>query len=282
MDPRLAAEHTTAAAGLVPLAAAADESQFGGKAVSLGAAIRAGLPVPTGVAIAWDMVERVAVADRDHAGALLDSPHLPDSRLAARSSAIGEDSGGASFAGQHVTKLNVHRRSLADAVRAVRESAFTPSALAYRQKKGIAAPPRIGVVVQTLIEPVAAGVLFTRNPITGADERLVEAAWGLGEAVVNGTVVPDRYRLSPDGGLIEFSPGHKDIKVWYGDDEGTVEVPVDDHLQTAPSLTHDQVATLNELADRCRRVYGPDLDIEWAVCPSGRVHLLQCRPITTI
>src|SRR5688572_29393065 len=145
MDSRLVAVDAAVAAGLVPLSAAADESLFGGKAVSLGAAIRAGLPVPPGIVLAWHVVERVAAADRDHAGAILDSPHLPDSRLAARSSAIGEDSSGASFAGQHTTKLNVRRHTLPDAVRAVRESAFTPSALAYREKKGIAAPPRIGV-----------------------------------------------------------------------------------------------------------------------------------------
>jgi len=207
---------------------------------------------------------------------------VPDARLAARSSAVGEDSGGASFAGQHITKLNVRRHSLAEAVRAVWESAYTPSALAYRAKKGVSAEPRVGVVVQVLVEPVAAGVLFTRNPITGADERLIEAAWGLGEIVVNGSVVPDRYRVSPDGSLIEFLPGLKDLKIWYDEAEGTVELPVDEHLHAAPALTSDQVAGLNELAERCRRVYGPDLDIEWAVGPDGRVYLLQCRPITTL
>ncbi len=212
------------AAGVVPLSAAAEESLFGGKAVSLGAAIRAGLPVPPGAALAWHVVARVAEADGLHVGAVVDSPHVPDSRLAARSSAIGEDSGGASFAGQHTTKLNVRRHTLIDAVRAVWESAYTPSALAYREKKGILATPRIGVVVQMLVEPVAAGVLFTRNPITGADERLIESSWGLGESVVNGSVVPDRYRLSPAGTVIEFTPGHKDLKVWYGEDDGTVEL----------------------------------------------------------
>lgn len=270
------------AAGVVPLAAATDEATFGGKAVSLGAALRAGLPVPPGAALGWDVVARVAQADREHVGAVLDSPHVPDARLAARSSAVGEDSGGASFAGQHITKLNVRRHGLAEAVRAVWESAFTPSALAYRAKKGVSADPRVGVVVQMLVEPVAAGVLFTRNPITRADERLIEAAWGLGEIVVNGSVVPDRYRLAPDGSVIDFTPGHKDVKIWYDDRDGTIEVPVEDHLHAAPSLTSDQVTALNELAERCRRVYGPDLDIEWAVGPDARVYLLQCRPITTI
>ena len=269
-------------AGVVPLSAATEESLFGGKAVSLGAAIRAGLPVPSGAALAWHVVARVAEADSLHVGAVVDSPQVPDGRLAARSSAIGEDSGGASFAGQHTTKLNVRRHTLIDAVRAVWESAYTPSALAYREKKGILATPRIGVVVQMLIEPVAAGVLFTRHPITGADERLIESSWGLGESVVNGSIVPDRYRLSPAGTVIEFTPGHKDLKVWYGEDDGTVELPVDDHLHAAPSLAGDQVAELNELAERCRGVYGPDLDIEWAVGPDGRVYLLQCRPITTL
>lgn len=270
------------AVGVVPLSAATDESLFGGKAVSLGAAIRAGLPVPAGAAIAWHVVVGVAEAERLHTVAVVDSPHVPDSRLAARSSAIGEDSGGASFAGQHATKLNVRRHTLLEAVRSVWESAYTPSALAYREKKGILATPRIGVVVQMLLEPVAAGVLFTRNPITGADERLIESSWGLGEAVVNGSVVPDRYRLSAAGTVIEFTPGHKDIKIWYDHRDGTVELPVEDHLHAAPSLTADQVAELNELADRCRGVYGPDLDIEWAVSPDGRVSLLQCRPITTL
>jgi pyruvate,water dikinase len=271
VDPRV---------GLVPLAEAEDESIFGGKAVSLGAAIRAGLPVPPGVALSWPLVARVAQAEAD-AAAIFDSAHIPDARLAARSSAVGEDSGGASFAGQHLTRLNVRRHGLADAVRAVWESAFTPSALSYRARQGVAAEPRVGVVVQMLVEPTAAGVLFTRNPLTGADERLVEAAWGLGEAVVNGTVVPDRYRLSPAGGILEFTPGHKDVKIWYGDGEGTIEVPIADHLHAAAALSDDDVASLHALADRCRAIYGPDLDIEWAVA-DRRVYLLQCRPITTL
>ena len=130
--------------------------------------------------------------------------------------------------------------------------------------------------------PAVKAIPLTRNPITGADERLIEAAWGLGEAVVNGSVVPDRYRVSPSGSLIEFVPGHKDVKIWYGDGEGTIEVSVEDHLHAAPSLADDQIAGLTDLAERCRRVYGPDLDIEWAVGSDACVHLLQCRPITTL
>lgn len=267
---------------IVPLAEALDETEFGGKAVSLGAAIRAGLPVPPGAALSWSMVARVADADPEHIGTVTGSLHVPEARLAARSSAVGEDSGGASFAGQHATKLNVRRHGLEHAVREVFRSAFTPSALAYRQKQGLAAAPRIGVVIQLLVEPASAGVLFTRNPLTGADERLIEAAWGLGEAVVNGTVVPDRYRLEPGGRVIEFVPGHKDVKIWYDEGDGTIEVTVEEHLHAAATLTDAHLAQLHDLAERCRAVYGPDLDIEWAVGPDARVYLLQCRPITTL
>ncbi|HVZ78622.1 MAG TPA: PEP/pyruvate-binding domain-containing protein, partial [Gemmatimonadaceae bacterium] len=101
---------------VVPLADADREHVFGGKAVSLGAAVRAGLTVPPGVAIAAPLVDAIAEGDRAALAALLDSPHLPDARLAVRSSAVGEDSGEASFAGQHATKLNVRRPQLQPAV----------------------------------------------------------------------------------------------------------------------------------------------------------------------
>jgi pyruvate,water dikinase len=266
----------------VTLAEAHDEASYGGKAVSLGAAIRAGLPVPPGVALGATLVDRVVAGDAEAARAVVASPHVPSGRLAVRSSAVGEDSAGASFAGQHATKLNVRTAQLLDAVRLVWESGRTESALAYRERKGLPREPRIGVVVQMLVEPAAAGVLFTRDPITGADERLIEAAWGLGEAVVNGAVVPDRIRLDPDGRVLECVEGDKDIKVWYGEDDGTIEIPVDPALRRAPCLTAGQIAGLHALSERCIRVWGPHLDIEWALGGDGAMYLLQCRPITTL
>lgn len=267
---------------VVPLHEAAHEPAFGGKAVSLGAALRAGLPVPPGIALGSAFVDRAAAGEGAVVEHLLAHPHLPDARLAVRSSAVGEDSADASFAGQHATKLNVRRPQLLDAVRVVWRSARTDSALAYRAKKGLPAEPRIGVVVQTLIEPVAAGVLFTRNPITGADERLIEAAWGLGEAVVNGTVVPDRARLDPRGNVLEVTPGEKDVKIWYGEGDGTIEIPVEPSLQRQMCLAPAHFEALHDLTERCRRVWGGELDIEWALGPDDRMYLLQCRPITTL
>jgi pyruvate,water dikinase len=267
---------------LVPLADAAVESAFGGKAVSLGAAIRAGLPVPPGVALGAAMVDRLAAGDRSAVADILSTPHIPDARLAVRSSAVGEDSADASFAGQHATRLNVRKAAVHEAVRVVWASARTDAALAYRSRKGLPAHPKIAAVVQVLIEPVAAGVLFTRHPLTGADERMIEASWGLGEAVVSGIVVPDRVRLSPQGRVMEFVVGEKDVKIWYDSGDGTEEAPVAESLRRVPCLDESHLTALNDLADRCQRVWGPALDIEWALGGDGAIALLQCRPITTL
>jgi pyruvate,water dikinase len=267
---------------VVPLADAVDESVFGGKAVSLGAALRAGLPVPPGAAVGTTLVNRVAAGEQSAIEAVVTSPYIPDVRLAVRSSAVGEDSADASFAGQHATKLNVRRAAVHDAMNVVWASARTESALAYRARKGLHPHPKIAAVVQMLVEPVAAGVLFTRNPMTGANERLVEASWGLGEAVVNGMIVPDRARMSPAGQVLEFVVGDKDVKVWYGERDGTTEVPVEQSLRQAPCVGDAHLAALHDLAERCTRVWGPALDIEWALGCDAVIYLLQCRPITTV
>jgi pyruvate,water dikinase len=199
---------------------------------------------------------------------------------AVRSSAIGEDSDQASFAGQHVTILNVrHEDDVAGAVLKVRESAHTESALAYRRSLGLDATPRIGVVVQRMIEPDCAGVMFTKNPLNGANERVIEASWGLGEAVVAGLVVPDNYAVDRHGQVLRRTRGEKDIALRPAVEGGTVEETVPDDLVTALCLTDDMLARLHDLAARCESFFGPGLDIEWAFS-GGRLYLLQCRAMT--
>src|SRR6266853_980880 len=113
-----------------------------------------------------------------------------------RSSAVDEDGATASFAGQHLTLLNVPSTdALNSALSEVWWSANSDSAITYRQRVGLFTRPSVGVVVQALLDPESAGVMFTTNPVTGADERMIEASWGLGEAVVAGLVVPDQFRL---------------------------------------------------------------------------------------
>lgn len=264
----------------MPLAAVEDERAFGGKAVALGAAVRRGLPVPAGTALPADLVADVA---RDEAARRVVRAAARElgGPLAARSSAVGEDGAASSFAGQHRTVLNVEDPdAVVDAVCQVEQSARAPSALAYRRARGDPAPPRCGVVLQRLVPAVAAGVLFSRNPVTGADELVIEASWALGEAVVEGLVSPDLYRLDRDGHLLEQSVGDKDRAVVPRPGGGTATVAVAADRAQRPCLGRRELDALTDLARRCDQVFGGPSDLEWAATGTG-VALLQRRPITT-
>ena len=264
------------------LTEAFDESLFGGKAAHLAAAVRAGLPVPAGVALPFGLVDAVAAGDleaRQQLEAIFRTLAAP---LVARSSAVGEDSEQAGFAGQHLTRLNVRSEpELLDAVCAVWDSARSPSALAYRERLRLPRELRMAVVVQELVDADCAGVLFSRNPINGSDELVIEAAWGLGEAVVAGLVTPDRFRLRRDGAVVERIEGVKDVAVRIDPAGGTrqTEVPAD----TARALCLDdaQLTALHALAQRCDEVFGGSHDIEWAFA-RDRLYLLQRRTLTAI
>jgi pyruvate,water dikinase len=263
-----------------PLVDAMDDNEFGGKAASLARSLRAGMPIPPGFALGTVAVQAIFEGQRDALAALRREFTGLAGPCAVRSSAIGEDSKSASFAGQHITLLNVRREAeVADAVLKVRASAHTESAMAYRRTLGIADTPRVAVVVQRMIEPDCAGVMFTRNPVTGADERVVEAAWGLGEAVVAGLVVPDNYVLSAAGAVLSRTIGEKDLALRSGPDGGTVEEPVDARSINEACLSDDMLAKLHQLATRCESQFGRGLDLEWAFA-AGTLYLLQCRAMT--
>jgi pyruvate,water dikinase len=268
-------------AGVVPLADARDVTVFGSKAIGLGDAIRDGLPVPPGFALAGPVVEAVAAEEPEATEHVLRTLRGLRTPLAVRSSAVDEDGKDASFAGQHLTLLNVP--SVDDVPAALREiwwSANSDSAITYRQRVGLFTRPSVGVVVQSLLDPDAAGVMFTTNPVTGADERVIEAAWGLGEAVVAGLVIPDTYRLARDGTTIECVPGLKRTAIRCRADGGTYEEDIDATRAEALTLDDDLLAQLSRLAQHCEDVYGNARDIEWAV-DDGTVYLLQCRAVTT-
>ena len=266
--------------GIVPLVGAEEESVYGAKAVGLGDALRAGLPVPPGVALPGPDVGAIAAGEATITAALRDAVRTLPVPLAVRSSCVGEDSAGASFAGQHITVLNVP--SAADVESAVREvwwSANSDSAITYRKRLGVFARPSVGVVVQSLLQPDTAGVMFTRNPITGADERMIEASWGLGEAVVSGRVIPDTYLVARGGEVLDRRAGYKQIAIRPAPDGGTVDEKIAPELMESLCLDDDQLRSLSALADECERVYGPGRDIEWAFA-GGQLYLLQCRAVT--
>ena len=264
----------------VPLEKALEVALFGSKAVGLGQAIRDGLPVPPGVALSGDIVEAVAAGDENAIKQVMRLATPLGGPLAVRSSAVDEDGAAASFAGQHLTLLNVpSAQELRAALSEIWWSANSDSAITYRQKVGLFIRPSVGVVVQALLNPEAAGVMFTRCPVTGADARVIEAAWGLGEAVVAGIVIPDHFRIDRSGQVLERKPGYKKIAVRSAPNGGTLEEKLPADLVERICLSDENLGSLCRLATRCEEVYGPDRDIEWALA-AGTIYLLQCRAIT--
>ena len=265
---------------VVPLVKADDDAVFGSKAVGLGQAARGGLPLPPGVALSGSIVEAVASGDERAIKKVAKSVRPLPRPLAVRSSAVDEDGADASFAGQHLTLLNVPScEAVGDAVRQIWWSANSDSAITYRQRVGLFRRPSVGVVVQSLLDPETAGVMFTQNPVTGADERVIEASWGLGEAVVAGRVIPDNYRVDRSGEVLDRTPGLKQLAIRTTPDGGTTEEEVPGELAERLCLDDEQVRQLNDLAGRCEQVYGPARDIEWAFA-DGELYLLQCRAVT--
>ena len=265
----------------------ADPARSGGKAASL-SRLAASRHVPHGfvVALAGPSLDRglrraVAAAYR-RLGAVAG---VADPPVAVRSSAIDEDGAGASFAGQHDTYLGVSGVDQVWWAIARCASSFAGDrALAYRRRAGLAAPPgRAAVLVQLLVPADASGVVFSANPVTGArDEIVVNAAFGLGESVVSGTVTPDAIVVGRhDLAVRDHAVADKRAMTVVVPGGGTREVPVPGCLRTRPAVDAAQARAAARLAaDLERETGGPvDIEVAWA---GSELFLLQCRPITTL
>jgi pyruvate,water dikinase len=138
----------------------------------------------------------------------------------------------------------------------------------------------MGVVVQQMVDADLAGVLFTRDPVTGDDELVIEASWGLGEAVVSGLVTPDHVRADRHGNVRERRVGDKDVAIRLTRTGATEESAVPAHLVEVPCLGDDEVEALHRLVRACDEAYGDTAhDLEFAFA-GGTVYLLQRRPLT--
>jgi pyruvate,water dikinase len=206
--------------------------------------------------------------------------------VAVRSSAVGEDAAGASFAGQHDTVLFVRGEdSLLRAIKRCWASAFTDRALIYRTEKAID-PTRseVAVVVQLMVFGDASGVMFTANPKNGRrDEVLVNSVLGIGEGIVSGAFDADSFTVRRPSRWVKTELARKPRKIVFDArrGEGTVEVDVDAAEQERPSLTREEALEVAALGERVEAHYGRPQDIEFAFA-AGRLHLLQSRPITAL
>jgi pyruvate,water dikinase len=207
-----------------------------------------------------------------------------DTPVAVRSSATAEDLPGMSFAGQLETYLNIRGGdAVIDAVKRCWASLWTGRAIDYRQRQGIRSEDvTIAVVVQQLVPAEAAGVAFTANPVTGArDELMINAGWGLGEAIVSGRVTPDTIVIhKPDAAIASEQIADKEIMTVLTP-EGTREEPVPAAKRRQAALDPAQAAELARLGVQIEQLYGQAMDIEWAL-RDGQIFILQARPITAL
>ncbi|MDP9845453.1 PEP/pyruvate-binding domain-containing protein [Streptosporangium lutulentum] len=303
---------------VLPLSdATADLALTGGKGASLARLARAGLPVPGGFHITTDAYRDVVSRDGLHdqimravsgmpadqaslrIAALFAEREMPpeiaaeiraayaglgdDVAVAVRSSATAEDLPDMSFAGQQDTYLNIRGDTLLDAVRRCWASLWTARAIAYRSANDVAHDDvALAVVVQELVPADAAGVLFTANPITGArDQVVINASWGLGEAVVGGQVTPDTVVIDTSTGeIVEERVGDKHVMT-VRTPGGTREEPMPEEARRRPVLDRAQAVRLARLGTRIEELYGTAVDVEWAA-HDGAFFVVQARPIARL
>ncbi|MBN1886552.1 MAG: hypothetical protein JW850_01125 [Thermoflexales bacterium] len=258
----------------------------GGKGKSLARLFQAGYPVPDGFVVlpaafdgeglkaeAWAQVQVHLTGLRAASGGA----------FAVRSSALSEDSAQASFAGEFETVLNVRTdEEIYQAIQAVYRSRQNERVQAYSQVKGISGAHEIAVIVQQLVCADSSGVLFTANPVTGSrDQAIINAAWGMGEAIVSGLVTPDTLCVDKTSGrVIERETADKLVATVLGG-SGTQEQPVPEALRRAPVLSDAQAAELVRLGARIETLYGMPMDIEWTLA-EGEFAIVQARPITAL
>jgi phosphohistidine swiveling domain-containing protein len=207
--------------------------------------------------------------------------------VAVRSSATAEDLAEASFAGQQETYLNVRGEdALLEAIKECWASLWTARAMAYRARQGIDPDTvSLAVVVQEMVEAEAAGMLFTADPVSGRRDRaVINAAWGLGEAVVGGQVTPDTLVVEKEssGRVISRETADKEVMTVYTKEGGTEERPVPPKRRRAPVLDEEAAEELVGYGARIEDHYGAPQDIEWALAAGGELFILQARPITAL
>ena len=204
--------------------------------------------------------------------------------VAVRSSATAEDLPTASFAGQQDTYLNVgDEEDLLDKTRKCWSSLFTPRAISYRVTKGFEhSKVKLAVVVQKMVASDTSGIMFTVDPNSEMPHIIIEAGYGLGEAIVGGKVTPDTYVVDKfHNKIINKKISKQTWKYTRGKTGDTVKENIPESIQSAQKMTDEQIIALGKIGNDIEVHYAKPMDIEWAV-EEGRIYVVQARPVTTL
>lgn len=205
------------------------------------------------------------------------------SPVAVRSSATAEDSESASWAGELSTFLNIDREHLVESVRKCWASLFTQRAIFYRLEKSLSNEEiSVAVVVQKMIPAEVSGVVFTVHPVTkDKNQMIIEAGWGLGEAIVSGQITPDNYVVDKAQGSILEKTVARQTEMIKADKVGIAKITVSEADQEKVKLDEEKILELARICQKIEKHFGSPCDIEWAMA-GGQVYILQSRPITTL
>lgn len=253
----------------------------GGKAANLARAIDAGLPVPPGFVVSSEVCGKMTSKLSNEILKAYDN--LGSHYVAVRSSAINEDGHEASWAGQLETYLNVDKPNLISRIEDCWTSTDSARAKAYAKHNKVSTKQLVAVLVQAMLNPSVSGVAFSAHPVTQNDEQVViEAVFGLGEALVSGAITPDTYVLNKSNfEQIETHLGPQTEQLVCGENGSSVWQPVLLERQPQPKLNQKQLRAVAELTVRAEKFFGYPVDIEWAI-DDNTLYLLQSRPITTL
>ncbi len=208
-----------------------------------------------------------------------------DLTVAVRSSAVDEDNPKASFAGQHDTYLNVNKEKLMESVKKCFASLYNERALHYRKNKDILNHEiEIAVIIQEMIYPEASGVLFTCDPVTGDNTKiLIETVPGIGEQLVQGKATPDFYKIDKSSGeILEEKIVTQEKKYIKGENtEELIEKKIDRGEGSTPWLNKKHINKLLEHSKKIEKYYKSSQDIEWVIDKQDKIWIVQSRPETT-
>jgi phosphoenolpyruvate synthase/pyruvate phosphate dikinase len=238
-----------------------------------------------------ELIEKAVLPDELTHEVKIAYAKLGSGPVAIRSSATAEDMPDSSFAGQYDTSLYIEGiDNVLQHIKHCFGSVWTERAVAYREENQIPHEQvRLAVVVQSMVESRSAGVLFTSNPLSNSDNQMmIESNFGLGESVVGGYTIPDRYLVSKGTSkskgfsLISREIGTKDIVIKRAiDGTGVQKTTLGSEKSQESSLEDDEVIRLASIGDSIEELFKSPQDIEWAIDHEGEIHILQSRPITT-
>lgn len=263
-----------------------DKSRVGGKAYSLGVLLKNGVRVPPGFAITTEAYllnknQNHNKLDDLYKNILQQFDVLGFKKVAVRSSAIAEDSSSDSWAGQLESYLNVEKDNLLGAVQKCWESINSDRIKTYIKDKNISDDDMaVGVVVQAMVDSQASGVMFTTDPTGETDSILIEAGFGLGEAIVQAIITPDRYLVGRDLTIKDKQINKQDIQI-IANNGISEEAQINIKKASNQKITDKQIIELAQQALVIEKIYNQPMDTEWAKSEKG-MFIVQARPITII